>query len=199
MTGGEKPVRDWTFHPLTIDRWEDFESLFGPRGGCGGCWCMWFRLRTKDYRAAQGEKNRMAMKALVESGQMPGILAYAGAEPVGWCALAPRKDYVRLGNSRILAPVDEKPVWSVVCFFVAKAHRKRGLTPALLRAAPDFAASRGAEILEGYPHEVPEGPTSAAFIYTGVVSAFEKAGFREVARRSPKRPIMRRNVQGARG
>src|SRR5688572_10778890 len=162
----------YAFHPLTPDRWDDLVRLFGPKGACGGCWCMW-------WRAA------------------PGVLAYDGDEPVAWCAIAPREAYPRLERSRVMAPVDERPVWSVTCFFVARDHRRRGLTVALLRAAARFAAERGARIVEGYPIE-PGARQPDAFVYTGLASAFLAAGFEEVARRSPTRPVMRRAVRKAR-
>ncbi len=188
------PEAALTFHPLTPDRWPDLERLFGPRGGCAGCWCMWFRLTRAEFERMKGSANRDALRALVERGPPPGILAYADGEPVGWCALAPRSSYSLLSRSRILAPVDDEPVWSVVCFFVARAHRRRGVTVELLRAATRHARERGARVVEGYPVEPKAGRTADTFAYHGVASAFRDAGFTEVARRSETRPIMRRTV-----
>ena len=180
-----------TIEPLTPDRWGDFETLFGARGACGGCWCMYFRLTAREFEANKGDPNRWAMHRLVQEGVVPGLLAYVDGQPAGWCAVAPRADYSRLARSRILAPVDDQPVWSIVCFFVARAHRRQGLTSRLLRAAADFARAQGAAILEGYP-EIPRLEKAPdVFLYVGIASAFEKAGFAEVARRSPHRPIMR--------
>ena len=179
------------FHPLTPERWGDFERLFGERGACGGCWCMWWRLSTAQFKRDKGEGNRLAMKALVESGVVPGILAYDGGRAVGWCAVAPREEYPRLANSRILKPLDGQPVWSVVCFFVDKPHRRRGLTVALLRAAVDFVRERGGTIVEGYPVEPQKDSVPDVFAYHGLASAFLAAGFSEAVRRSPTRPIMR--------
>src|SRR4030066_977603 len=96
-----------TLHPLTPERWSDFEELFGPRGACGGCWCMYGRLSRRQYNEQHGELNRRNIKALVESGNIPGILAYSADEPVGWCSVAPREEFPPLGRSRILKPVDE--------------------------------------------------------------------------------------------
>ena len=183
----------FVFHPLTSDRWRDFETLFGPKG-CGGCWCMWWRLTRSEFERQKGEDNRQAMKALVESGEVPGILAYAEGEPVGWCSVAPREAFGALQRSRILKPVDEQPVWSVVCFFIAKAHRRKGLTVELLKAAVDYAAAHGAKVVEGYPVEPKKADAPDAFMYTGIASAFRRAGFVEVARRSETRPIMRRVI-----
>jgi GNAT superfamily N-acetyltransferase len=155
---------------------------------------MWWRAAPADFRAGHTGGNRRAFRRLVRSGTEPGILAYHGDEPVGWCAIAPREAYARLGRSRVMAPVDERPVWSVTCFFVARDHRRRGLTVALLRAAARFAAERGARIVEGYPVE-PDARQPDTFMYTGLAAAFRAAGFEEVARRSPTRPVMRRAVR----
>ncbi len=185
------PVSDLVFRLLTPERWSDFEALFGPRGACGGCWCMWWRLTRPEYDLRKGEKNRLAMQSIVRSGEAPGILAYADGQPVGWCAVGPRERYTLLERSRILARVDNQPVWSVVCFFVEKSHRGKGMTTALLKAAAEYARSRGGRTIEGYPVDPRKGRTADAFVYTGLVSAFRKAGFEEVLRRSETRPIMR--------
>ena len=179
------------FHPLTPERWPDFEKLFGPRGACGGCWCMYWRLTRTQFYEQQGELNHRNIQALVDSGNIPGILAYSGDEPIGWCSIAPREEFPTLGRSRILKPVDDQPVWSVVCFFVARNQRRKGVTVDLLKAAIDFARLNGARIVEGYPVEPNSGKAPVVFIYTGVLSAFKQAGFSEVLRRSETRPIMR--------
>ncbi len=176
---------------MTGDRWADFEKLFGPRGAAGGCWCMWWRLSAKEFNAQKGEANRLAMKAIVESGRVPGILAYYEGTAVGWCSVAPREDFPRLERSRLLQRVDDQPVWSVVCLFVAKPYRRRGISEALLRAATQHARESGAGIVEGYPVEPRKGSVPDLFGYHGLASAFRDAGFTEVARRSPTRPVMR--------
>ena len=187
---------DLTFAPLTIERWDEFEKLFGPRGACGGCWCMYWRLTHSEFERDKGDKNRRAMRSLVESGDVPGIMAYDEGEPVAWCSIAPRERFPRLGRSRILKPVDEEPVWSIVCFFIAKSHRKRGVSLAILEEAARYAAGRGAKIVEGYPVEPKKGKTADVFAYTGLASVFGRAGFEEVARRSETRPIMRLSPGG---
>ncbi|MFN2419949.1 MAG: GNAT family N-acetyltransferase [Gemmatimonadota bacterium] len=185
----------YEFHPLTPDRWPDLERVFGANGACGGCWCMWWRASPSEFRRDKGAGNRRALRRLVVAGAEPGILAYdADGTPVGWCAIAPRTEYPRLERSRILAPVDDRAVWSVTCFFIARGHRRRGLSRVLLEAAVRFAADRGAAIVEGYPVE-PAVRQADPFVWTGLASAFRRAGFREVARRSPTRPIMRRRVR----
>jgi GNAT superfamily N-acetyltransferase len=186
--------RALTFHPLTPDRWDDLEALFGERGACGGCWCMFWRLTRSQYDAGKGEPNRRALREIVGSGRVPGILAYAGDEPVGWCAVEPREAYPALERSRTLKPVDERPVWSVTCFFVARPYRRRGVTPALLRAAVEHVRASGGRVVEGYPVEPKAESVPAAFAWTGFAAAFTGAGFTECARRSPTRPIMRYEI-----
>lgn len=178
--------------PATAAQWSKLEALFGPRGACAGCWCMWWRRSAKDWRAGRGEGNRQALRQLVTRGMVPpGLVALDGARAVGWCAVAPRADYPRLDRSRVLAPVDDVPVWSVTCFFVARDWRGQGLTVRLLEAAARFARKHGATLLEGYPVDTGKGTNASAFLFTGIATAFAKAGFQEVARRSPSRPIFR--------
>ena len=186
----------WEFHPLTPDRWDDFEALFGPSRTCAGCWCMWFRLTRTEFERQSGEDKRLAMRAIVDSGRVPGILAYAGGKVAGWCSVAPREEFGVLQRSRLLKPVDDRPVWSVVCFFIGKAYRGQGLIVRLLRTAVDYAAAQGAEIVEGYPTAPQKGKTDYASLYHGTVSAFRKAGFVEVARPSETRSIMRYAIRG---
>ena len=157
---------------------------------------MWPRLQAAEFKRGSGDGNKRALQKLVRGGREPGLLAYSEGEPVGWVALAPRGDYPRLANSKILAPVDEQPVWSVTCFFVRRDWRKRGLTTRLLQEAAKYAAAHGAKLIEGYPTDAKK-PMGAAFIWTGVASAFEGAGFSEVARRSRTRPIMRRALRSS--
>jgi len=179
------------FQPLTPEHWDDFERLFGPRGACAGCWCMYWKLPRKEFNAGQGEGNHLAQKAILASGRTPGLLAYVDGVPAGWCAIEPRQAYSGLARSRILAPVDETPVWSVTCFFVDRRYRRQGLTVALLRAVVDYVKEQGGKVVEGYPVEPRQGKSPDAFVYTGLASAFRQAGFVEVARRSETRPIMR--------
>jgi GNAT superfamily N-acetyltransferase len=153
------------------------------------------RLSRSEYEQKKGDGNRRAMRALVDAGRVPGLLGFLGTEPVGWVSLEPRAVFPRLASSRVLAPVDDAPVWSIVCLFVAKPHRRSGISVRLLRAAVDWARSRGASIVEGYPVEPRLDTVPDVFAWTGIVSAFETAGFREVLRRSEGRPIMRRRVR----
>jgi GNAT superfamily N-acetyltransferase len=152
---------------------------------------MLYKLTRSDFERLKGEGNRRALKRLVDSGEVPGILGYLRGEPVGWCAVEPREAYPALARSRILQPVDAQPVWSVTCLFVAKAWRRSGVSVALLEGAQRYARRLGARILEGYAVEPRRDPMPDVFANMGIASAYRQAGFREVARRSPTRPIMR--------
>jgi GNAT superfamily N-acetyltransferase len=184
-------------HPLTPARFRDFETLFGAKGACGGCWCMFPRLKRSEYERRKGEGNRRAMKKLVDSGGVPGILGYVDGQPVAWCSVEPRERIGSLARSRILAPVDAEPVWSIVCLFLAKSHRGQGLSTKMIEAAVRHAKANGATIVEAYPVEPKKTPMPAVFAYPGIASSYLAAGFREVARRSETRPIMRRLVSSS--
>jgi GNAT superfamily N-acetyltransferase len=152
---------------------------------------MFWKLSPKEFSANKGEGNRLLIKAIVEEGKTPGILAYEGSIPIGWCGIEPRRNYQGLGRSRILKPIDEQDVWSITCFFVDRKFRFRGISKGLILAALDFAAHNNGRIVEGYPTEIENEKMPAPFVYTGLASSFIDAGFKESARRSPKRPIMR--------
>jgi GNAT superfamily N-acetyltransferase len=186
------------FQPLTPALWDDLEALFGKHGACGGCWCMWWRLSGPEYARHRGQDNKDAFKALIDGGEEPGILAYHNGTPVGWCAIGPRESYGRLqeGRVRIFKAVDDQSVWNVTCFYIARAWRNRGLMGHLLQAAVDFAASRGATVVEGYPVD-PAGsanPPADTAAYCGLLPTFQKAGFVEILRRHERRPIVRKRV-----
>lgn len=190
-SSGRETAPPLVFHPLTLHRWSDLESLFGERGGCGGCWCMTWRLPRAQYEKGKGTGNRRAFKRRVRSGMPPGVLAYVQAEPVGWCAVAPRAEYEYLARSRVLRPIDDQAVWSISCLLVARPYRGHGVSVQLLRAAVDVAGQAGARIVEGYPVISRTGRIPDAFAWTGTLSAFRAAGFEEVGRGSPSRPILR--------
>lgn len=186
-----KTRSEYTFYPVTKKRWKDFERLFGEKGACAGCWCMYWRIRRKEYDTLRGAGTKRKMKNLIENGTIPGILAYQNDKPVGWCSVAPRDDFSVLENSRVLKRIDNKPVWSVVCFYINKNYRRKGLTVGLLNAAKKYVKINKGRIIEGYPVEPKSGKTADVFAWTGLASAFLKAGFNEVERRSVTRPIMR--------
>jgi GNAT superfamily N-acetyltransferase len=190
-----KITSKYKFFPVTKGRWKDFEQLFGKKGACAGCWCMYWRTSQKILDQQKGEGNKRAIKKFIFDGNIPGIIAYHDDQPVGWCAVALRAEYTRLQNSRILKPVDDKPVWSVPCFFIHRKYRNKGLSVQLLNASKKFVKSQGGKIIEGYPIEPREDKMPDAFAWVGLAGAFLKAGFKEVARRSETRPIMRFTIR----
>ncbi len=157
---------------------------------------MFWKLPNKDFQALIYDGNKAAQKAIVESGHVPGLLAYDGRETVGWIAVEPRAAYPRLARSRVLQPVDEQAVWSITCFFTRRDHRGQGVSVGLLEACVEYVRKRGGRIVEGYPTEPKSGKLPAAFVYTGLASAFREAGFTEVAWRSKTRPIFRYVIGG---
>jgi GNAT superfamily N-acetyltransferase len=154
---------------------------------------MYYR-KTGGSGIGPGEANRKAMKALVDGGVVPGLIAYEDGRPVGWVSLGPRQDYAKLERSPVMKPVDGKPVWSIVCFFVDARARGRGVSEQLLKAAIAYARSQGARLLEAYPVDKEE-PSHADFLWFGAKSMFDRAGFREVARRKETRPVVRRGLR----
>jgi GNAT superfamily N-acetyltransferase len=177
--------------PLTPQRWPGLEQLFGPNGAVAGCWCMWWRQTGREFEEHHGEANRRALRAITAEGRVPGLVAYRAGQPVGWVSVAPREEFGRLERSRTLERVDGQPVWSVVCFYIDRRHRRQGVGEALLRGAVEYALANGASIVEGYPVEPgSSGRVGSGAAFTGVVSMFAAAGFTEVARRGG-RPIMR--------
>ena len=181
----------FSWKPLTTKTWHDFTALFGEKGACGGCWCMLWRLPRKVYEAGKGNENRAAMLALVEAGNQPGILAYLDGQPAGWCSVGPRAGFSGLERSRILKPVDDLPVWSISCLYIDKRFRRQGLSRQLIDAAARFARENGATMLEAYPVEPRQDKMPDVFAWTGIAAPFRALGFREVARRSETRPILR--------
>src|SRR5687767_2714291 len=191
-------------HPLTPDRMKDLATLFGQGGDPKWCWCSFFRLRNVDFQNATEASNRKVLESAVKTtaadGRAPGLVAYRDGEPIGWVSVGPRADYERLQHSKVLAPIDDKPVWSIVCFVVSKSARKQGVARALLAAATSYARQHGATWLEAYPVQTDGQRRPAANAYKGTVGMFERAGFKVVERRqanrtSPMRPIVRRRVR----
>lgn len=179
------------YQSLTPESWKDFENLFGPKGACAGCWCMWWRLKRSQFNKQKGEGNKQAMKAIIDTGEIPGILAYHKDQPIAWCSIAPRENFTLLNRSRILKVIDDEPVWSIVCLFVKKEYRRKGVSSDLLKAAIKYARCMGAKIVEGYPVDTQTNKYPDVFAATGLYSTFKDIGFKECARRSETRPIMR--------
>ena len=179
--------------PATPDLWPALEDLFGKAGACNGCWCMYWRIGS-DYNKRPRDKNKAALRRIIKRGPPPGLLAFDGDLAVGWCEVCPREDLPHLDDTRLLKRIDDKPVWSIACFFIRRGYRKRGVTSALIEQAIRVARQAGAPAIEAYPVDtrVPEAPGN---LYTGIASTFARHGFKTVARRVKHRPVMRRGLR----
>ncbi len=183
------------YRPLTAANWEDFEELMGPHGAYGGCWCMWWRLTRKVFEQQQGDGNRRAMKAIVEAGRIPGVLGYQADRPVAWCSVAPRDAFASLNRSPVLKRIDDQPVWSLVCFYVARECRRAGLMQAMIGAAVRHVGRQGGEILEAYPSVLKSDKAPPTTSFMGTPEAFRQAGFVECAAPSAAKRIMRYTIR----
>ena len=193
----------FAIRPLTLGRWRDLEALFNARG-CSvarRCWCMYYRRSGSRGPGSSWQMdsrtNRAQLRKLVDSGRPPGLIAYRGRVPVGWLSLGPREDFARLERSPVMKAVDEQPVWSLICFVVPAEFRGQGVARALLDSAIAHARNNGARLLEAYPVDRP-GRSSAESLWFGAKSMYDRAGFREVARRKADRPIVRRQIRQSR-
>jgi len=181
-----------TIRPLTPDLWPALEDLFGAHGACSGCWCMYWRIGSAYYRRPH-EQNRAAFRSIVRRGPPPGLLAFDGDTPVGWCQLTPRSALPKLESNPRYPRVDDRPVWSISCFYVRRGYRERGISARLIAAAVKVARDAGAPALEAYPVNTTQ-PESKTNLFTGRASTFVRAGFRTVVDRNPRRPVMRREL-----
>jgi ribosomal protein S18 acetylase RimI-like enzyme len=184
-------------HPLTPARWPDLEAIFNAKG-CSiarQCWCMYYRRSGGRGPMPEGttiaQFNRSQLREVVDAGRPPGLIGYVDGHPVGWVSLGPREDYGRLARSPVMKPVDEQPVWSIVCFVVPSAYRKQGVARALLDGAIAYAREQGARLVEAYPVDL-SVCGEAESLWFGAKTMYDAAGFEEVARRKPERPIVRR-------
>ena len=184
---------DLAFEPATPERWADIVAVIGACGDARHCWCAYWYLPTAAYRAGRLDgSNQGFLEGLVESGATPGVIGYRDGRPVAWCGAGPRAAQTRLARSRNLAPVDDQDVWSITCFVVVKDARRQGLMRRLIEATVDLARREGATIVEAYPLDL-QRKAFAGELFVGTFKAFSEAGFVEVARRSPHRPIVRRH------
>lgn len=179
------------FKPLSPVNWTQYESLMGEKGGCGGCWCMTFRLPKKEFEANKYDGNKQLMKQLVDSGKPAGLIATKNNEPVGWIAFAPREHYLKIEKSRAFTRIDEKAVWSVTCFFVKKEYRHKGFSKLLIKGVIDYARQHHIKTLEAYP-AIPYSPkVSPPFLWVGILSAFTDNGFTIVQQNGKSRAMVR--------
>jgi GNAT superfamily N-acetyltransferase len=180
-----------SFKPLSESTWPDLEQLFGERGACGGCWCMTWRMSAKDYEKSKGAGNKKRLKQLVSQNEYLGILAYHEQIPIAWCSVSPKPKIFKVHNSRNLKSDDSGQVWSVICFFVCKSFRNKGVSRLLLKSAAQYARTHGAKILESYPVIKKDKNIAPVFAFTGISSIYAKAGFQEVPVKQKSRVIMR--------
>ena len=185
-------LRQLTFEPLSRANWTKFVELFGPRGACGQCWCMYYRLSKAEFLEGKADGgNKEAMQSLVRSNLPTGILAFYEGQPVAWCAFAPREHFLKLEKSRVHKRIDNQPVWSIPCFFVGKNFRRQGISVALLKGVVKYAQAHGIKIIEAYP-TIPTSETLPdSFAWIGLYKSFERAGFEIVDRTSKNRPMVR--------
>ena len=179
------------FAPLTSANWKQYEILMGEKGGCGNCWCMYFRLPYKEFQGNKPDGNKKLMRQLVNKGKPQGLIASTNKEPIGWIAMAPREDYMKLENARVFKRIDDKPVWSITCFFLKKQFRHMGLSQQLIKGAVDFAKRKKIKTLEAYPAIPYDEKVPHAFLWVGVLSSFIKNGFKIVKQQSKSRAMVR--------
>jgi GNAT superfamily N-acetyltransferase len=161
--------------------WGDLEQLFGEKGACGGCWCLWWRIEPGEkWQDVKGREAKKRLREMIENGRVRGFIAYDGDEPVGWCTFGKRTDFPRLNRARTLQCDDADAISCVPCFYVKNRYRKKGVSTELLKAAVTALANEGETIVEGYPVK-PTKPGNkdipGAFAFTGTISLFEKEGF----------------------
>jgi hypothetical protein len=202
MPANEEDTNPYTTHPVTPERWSDLERLFGEHGAYSGCWCMFWRVRRRDFQKIRGEGARAGLHELVNRNEVPGVLIYENNEVAGWCSVGPREQFQALEYSRSLKRIDDQPVWSIVCFFVGKPHRKKRLMAALLHGAVEYATREGARIIEGYPLDMQSPMLAGKHLtgysgYMGIASVFRELGFIEVGHTSEAQLIMRLSVKPA--
>ncbi|HCK66714.1 MAG TPA: GNAT family N-acetyltransferase [Anaerolineae bacterium] len=186
--------------PLTKERWKDAVTLFGENGGYAGCWCMFWRLERGDFKKLKGKGTQEILKQMADKKEEPGLITYLNKIPVGWCSVGARENYIALENSRILKRVDDQPVWSIVCFFVDKSARKQGLMTEMIKGAVNYAQTKGAKIIEGYPIDMQSEKLAGQKLnsyagYMGIASAYREAGFVEAGRASETQIIMRYKIK----
>lgn len=187
----------WETHPLTAARFDDFVAVVNRTRRANHCWCLSHRLPAKEIEELGGSREE-AMRRLTERKHKPGVITYHDGEPVGWCSISPRNEIPRLMSSTLITPIDDLPVWSIICVVVRSGHRRQGVTRRMLEGAVAYAAKRGAPAVEAYPVD-PPGRMDVTMAFVGTRSMFEAVGFevvgetKAVASRMP-RLVMRRTL-----
>lgn len=180
--------------PASADRFDDVEHALTGGGDGASCWCQWWMLRNKDFQATTNEQRRELLREDLDAPVPSALVAYVDGAAAGWVKVSPRPDQPRLAATRDFQqspePFDDGSVWAITCFVVRREFRGEGLGGALLDAAVDHARSHGARIIEGYPVDTSTKKTSTNDLYHGALTTFMAAGFAEVARPKPARPIV---------
>jgi GNAT superfamily N-acetyltransferase len=178
--------------PVTKENWNQFVELFGDRGACANCWCMYYRLSKTDFNSGKiNDGNKNLMKEIIWSGKPVGLLGFLEDKSVAWCAFAPREDFSKLERSRVHKRIDDELVWSIPCFFIHKNYRRSGLSSLLLKGAIEYAKGEGIKIIEAYPTIPTQDKLPDSFAWIGFYKTFDQVGFRIVDRRSKNRPMVR--------
>ena len=181
-----------SFEPQTKKNWNKFVQLFGDKGACGNCWCMYYRLKKSDFQDGKADNgNKEAMQKIVWANLPTGLLALYDGQAIAWCAFAPREDFIKLENSRVHKRIDDKLVWSIPCFFIAKDFRRNGVSVELLKGVVKYAEACGIKIIEAYPTIPTQEKLPDSFAWIGLFKSFDRAGFEIVDRTSKNRPMVR--------
>ncbi|MFH0866070.1 MAG: GNAT family N-acetyltransferase [Bacteroidota bacterium] len=185
-------LKDLTIEPLSKDNWDKFVQLFGTKGACGNCWCMYYRLPKKEFvEGKQNNGNKQKMKKLVWNYKPAGVIGFYKEQPIAWCAFAPRDVYLKIENSRVHKRIDDKPVWSIPCFFIEKEFRRKGISVAMLQSIIQYAKENKIGIIEAYPAIPTKSVLPDSFAWTGLYKSFERAGFEIADHTSKNRPMVR--------
>lgn len=188
----QKFLQDLTFEAVSRNNWNKFTILFGAKGACGNCWCMYYRLSKIDFNEGKlNDGNKEAMYELVKQNKSTSIIASYQDVPIAWCAFAPREDFDKLKKSRVHKPIDNEKAWSIPCTFIHKDFRRKGVSVALLKGLIKYAAQNNIKIIEAYPTIPTQEKLPDSFAWIGLYKSFERAGFKIVDRTSKHRPMVR--------
>ncbi len=178
--------------PVTKKNWNLFVKLFGEKGACGNCWCMYYRFNKADFEAGKVEEgNKRAMKKIIWDGNPVGLLGLIDGQPIAWCAFAPREDFIKLEKSRVHKRIDNEKVWSIPCFYIDKSYRRSGVSVLLLKGAINYAKKIDIKIIEAYPAIPTQDKIPDSFAWFGLYKSFKRAGFEIVDSTSKNRPMVR--------
>jgi GNAT superfamily N-acetyltransferase len=185
-------LNELTIEPVTRKNWNKLVQLFGEKGACGNCWCMYFRLKKADFQEGKvNDGNKHSRKEIIFNDRPAGLLAIYEEQPIAWCAFAPRKDFIKLENSRVHKRIDDKPVWSIPCLFIDKHFRRHGVSVEFLKGVARYAKTQGIKIIEAYPTIPTTNTIPDSFAWIGIFKSFERAGFKIVDTTSKHRPMVR--------